>query len=222
MNILFVEDDLNLTNIISKGFKEEGFSIDTAEHLQDARAYLSMKEYCIIVLDKILPDGDGSAFCLELRKGGFNTPILLLSACTELDDIVGGLNNGADDYLKKPFHFPELIARVRALSKRKKNLQNHILKVQDLSINIMSREVKRDAKTIELRNNEFNLLLLLIKRKNNVVSKTEIIDYIWNLENFIDPNVLNVTVYNLRKKIEIVGKPKIIHTIRAIGYKVVE
>lgn len=222
MNILLVEDDLNLINTLNKGFAEEGFSIDTVECLQDAKTYLDMKEYCIIVLDKILPDGDGSKFCLKLRAEGLRTPILLLSACTEQDDIVGGLNNGADDYLKKPFHFPELIARMRALSKRKDNLQSHILKVQDLTINIMSREVKRAEKIIELRNNEFNLLLLLIKRKNNVVSKTEIIDYIWDLNTFIDPNVLNVTIYNLRKKIECIGKQKIIYTVRSIGYKIVE
>jgi len=222
MNILLVEDDKELVDILKKGLQEEGFLTDSVNSLDEAKGYLQMKSYNVIVLDRILPDGDGSSLCAELRNNGNNTPLLMLSACDECDDIVDGLNKGADDYLTKPFRFIELVARIRALSKRSNNLKSHILKVKDLTLNIMSREVKRSKELIELRNNEFNLLLLLMKRKNSVVSKTEIIDYIWNMENFIDPNLLNVTIYNLRKKIETPQDTKIIHTVRGIGYKIVE
>ncbi len=222
MNILLVEDDLNLTNTIAKGFKEEGFTLDTTVSIKEAKPYLYTKEYDVIILDKLLPDEDGTFFCLKLRQDNINTPVLILSACIELDDIVSALNNGADDYLTKPFRFAELVARVRALSKRQNNIANHILKAQDITLNIMSRAVKRNAKPIELRNNEFNLLLLLMKRKNNVVSKTEIIDYVWNIDDFVNPNILNVTIYNLRKKIESAGEAKIIQTVRGIGYKIAE
>ena len=222
MHVLIIEDDTNITNTIIQGLQEEGFSADVAVSTKDAYAILDVNTYDIIILDKMLPDGDGSVFCLQLRKDGINTPVLMLSACIELDDIVGGLNNGADDYLTKPFRFRELVARLRALSKRKNNIANHILTVGDITLNIMSREVKRAGKVIELRNNEFNLLLLLMKNKNNVVSKTEIIDYVWNIDDFIDPNVLNVTIYNLRKKLECIGEEKVIKTIRGIGYKIVE
>jgi len=222
MNILLVEDDKELVDTLTRGLHEEGFLIDSVSSIDEAKGYLQMKNYNVIVLDKILPDGDGSSLCFELRENGDNTPLLMLSACDECDDIVDGLNKGADDYLTKPFRFVELVARIRALSKRSNNLKSHILKVRDLTLNIMSREVKRGKELIELRNNEFNLLLLLMKRKNSVVSKTEIIDYIWNMENFIDPNLLNVTIYNLRKKIETTKDTKIIHTVRGIGYKIVE
>ncbi|WP_418640375.1 response regulator transcription factor [Sulfurimonas sp. ST-27] len=222
MNILLVEDDMELAAILTKGLQEEGICVDSVVLIDEASSYIQMKNYDVIVLDKILPDGDGSSFCYELRKNENNTPLLMLSASSTCDDIVDGLNKGADDYLTKPFRFIELVARVRALSKRSTNMKSHILKVRDLTLNIMSRELKKGDKIIELRNNEFNLLLLLMKRKNSVVSKTEIIDYIWNMENFIDPNLLNVTIYNLRKKIESSKDTKIIHTVRGIGYKIVE
>ncbi|WP_457748885.1 response regulator transcription factor [Sulfurimonas sp.] len=222
MNVLLIEDDKELVTTLKKGLYEEGMSVNSVLSIHEAKLYIQMNKYNVIILDKILPDGDGNSFCYELRENGDNTPILMLSACDECDDIVDSLNKGADDYMTKPFRFAELIARIRALSKRSNNMKSHILKVRDLTLNIMSREVKKGDKTIELRNNEFNLLLLLMKRKNNVVSKTEIIDYIWNIENFIDPNLLNVTIYNLRKKIETPHDPKIIYTVRGIGYKIVE
>ncbi|MDF1875962.1 response regulator transcription factor [Sulfurimonas sp. SAG-AH-194-I05] len=222
MNILLIDDDVNITKAIKQGLIEEGFRVDIAISIQEAKEKLDMTEYSLIILDKMLPDGDGSSFCLELRKDNVDTPVLMLSACIELDDIVGGLNNGADDYLGKPFRFRELVARIRTLSKRKSNIANHILKVQDITLNIMSREVTRSSQVIELRNNEFNILLLLIKRKNNVVSKTEIIDYVWNIDTFVDPNILNVTIYNLRKKLEYAGQEKVIKTVRGIGYKIVD
>ena len=222
MNILLIEDDINITKTVAQGLTEEGFDVDIAVSIHEAKEKIEMFEYDLIILDKILPDGDGTSFCLKLREDDINTPILILSVCAELDDIVGGLNNGADDYLTKPFKFRELVARARALSKRKNNIANHILKAKDITLNIMSREVKRAGKTIELRNNEFKILLLLMKRKNSVVSKTEIIDYVWNIGDFIDPNILNVTIYNLRKKLEFADKEKVIKTIRGVGYKIAD
>lgn len=222
MNILLVEDDLGITKAISLGLSEEGFGVDIALSIQEARKKIGVFEYDLIILDKILPDGDGSTYCLKLRQNGIDTPILMLSVCAELDDIVGSLNHGADDYLTKPFRFPELVARARTLLKRKNTISNHILKAKDVTLNIMSREVKRGNKVIELRNNEFKILFLLMKRKNTVVSKTEIIDYVWNPDYFIDPNILNVTIYNLRKKIETSEKEKIITTVRGIGYKITD
>ena len=223
MHVLIIEDDSNITDTIIQGLQEEGFYTDLAVSIKDAHTLLNINVYVydIIILDKMLPDGDGSLFCSQLRKENINTPVLMLSACIELDDIVGGLNNGADDYLTKPFRFRELVARLRTLSKRNNNIANHVLAVGDITLNIMSREVKRAGKVIELRNHEFNILLLLMKNKNNVVSKTEIIDNVWNIDDFIDPNVLNVTIYNLRKKLECVGEEKVIKTVRGIGYRIV-
>lgn len=222
MNILLIEDDIDTAKTITRGLIEEGFRVDIAMYIKEAKEKLEVLDYDLIIIDKMLPDGDGALFCLQLRQDNIKKPIMILSACIELDDIVSGLNNGADDYLTKPFRFRELVARIRALSKRTNNIANHILKAQDITLNIMSREVKRKGKIIELRNNEFNILLLLMKRKNNVVSKTEIIDYIWNIDDFIDQNILNVTIYNLRKRLECTGKEKVIKTVRGIGYKIVD
>lgn len=221
MNILFIEDDIELVKNLYSGFQEEGFSLDHVTSLAEAKYLLDIKEYSVIVLDRALSDGDGMNLCLNLRKNGNKTPIIILSAYSETYDIVKGLNSGADDYLKKPFSFVELIARIRALSRRKNDIMTHILKAKDLTLNIMSRVVKRDKQIIELRNNEYNLLLLLLKKKNQVVTKTEIIDFIWDINNFTDQNLLNVTVYNLRKKVESPTREKLIYTVRGIGYKIV-
>ncbi|WP_457598304.1 response regulator transcription factor [Hydrogenimonas sp.] len=222
MKVLLVEDDMELANTLQKSLHEEGFVPDCVDSIKAAKEYLQMKRYNAIILDRILPDGDGTAFCLELRKNGDKTPLLLLSIRNSVDDIVNGLNSGADDYLTKPFRFVELVARIRTISKRSTLIDNHLLKAKDITLNIMSREVRRGNKTIELRNNEFNLLLLLMKRKNSVVSREEIVDHIWDTESTIDPNLLNVTIYNLRKKIERPGQGRVIHTVKGIGYKIVD
>lgn len=222
MRVLLVEDDIELINVLIKGFKEEGIQLDGVIDTIKATDYIDMVNYDVIILDKNLPGLDGVSFCSRLRQLNNRTPILILSAEGDSDSKVNGLNGGADDYLEKPFHFPELIARIRALSKRTTNIQNHILKINGLSLNLMSRELKISDKIITLRNNEFNLLALLLKRKNQVVTKTEIIDYIWNLDDFFDLNILNVTVYNLRKKIELYEDKKLLHTVRGIGYKIVD
>jgi len=222
VRVLLVEDDIELINVLIKGFKEEGIQLDGVIDTIKATDYIDMVNYDVIILDKNLPGLDGVSFCSRLRQLNNRTPILILSAEGDSDSKVNGLNGGADDYLEKPFHFPELIARIRALSKRTTNIQNHILKINGLSLNLMSRELKISDKIITLRNNEFNLLALLLKRKNQVVTKTEIIDYIWNLDDFFDLNILNVTVYNLRKKIELYEDKKLLHTVRGIGYKIVD
>ncbi len=223
MRVLLVEDDVELAKTLHSGLEEEGFSLDCAYSVKVAKEYLQRKSYSVIVLDKILPDGDGTVFCHELRQKGCNTPLLMLSVCNEVDDIVNGLYSGADDYLTKPFRFAELVARIRTVSKRYSAIKSHIFKVRDLTLNAMSREVKRGGKIVDLRNNEFNLLLLLMKRKNGVVFREEIIEYVWGDENFTDPNLLNVTIYNLRKKIESGNKEdRLIHTIKGIGYKIVD
>ncbi len=222
MQVLLVEDDTDMANILFRGFKEEGIILDCVVNSEYADEYLAMKEYDVIILDRLLPGLDGVSYCELLRKRNISTPILILSSQSDVDSRVEGLNSGADDYLAKPFHFRELIARVRALSKRTMNVKNHILSVEELTLNLMSREVKRFGVKIDLRNNEFNLLALLLKHKNRVVTKTEIIDYIWSIHDFFDPNILNVTIYNLRKKIEIKKDKRLIYTVRGIGYKISE
>ncbi|MGA1863706.1 MAG: winged helix-turn-helix domain-containing protein [bacterium] len=219
MRILLVEDDLKIASFILKGMKEAGFVI---AHAADGEAglYMAVTEpYDTAIIDLMLPKLDGLSIIEKLRAQGINTPVIILSAKRTLNDRIKGLQTGGDDYLTKPFAFSELLARVHALIRRaSRTPEPTSLKIGDLSINLITREVIRDNKKIDLQFREFALLEYLMRNKGRVVSKTMIIEHVWDY-NF-DPrtNVVEARICKLREKIDKKFKKKLIHTIHGFGY----
>jgi two-component system, OmpR family, response regulator len=215
MRILVVEDEHKIANSIKRGFEQETWATDVAYDGEEGYDMASSEDYDVIVLDLMLPKMDGMEICKKLRAEEIHTPILMLTARGELVDRVDGLNSGADDYLVKPFAFEELLARVKALSRRPKETKNETLKVKDLSLNTNTFEVKRGVKNIELSRKEFALLEYLMRNAGKVVSKENIIAHVWDYESDILPNTVEVFIGYLREKI---GGDSI-KTIRGFGYK---
>lgn len=216
MRVLVVEDEHKIANSIKRGFEQETWATDVAYDGESGYDLASSESYDVIVLDLMLPKMDGMEMCKKLREEGIHTPILMLTARGELADKVGGLNSGADDYLVKPFAFEELLARVKALSRRPKETKNEELKTKDLSLNTNTFDVKVAGKSIELSRKEFALLEYLMRNAGRVVSKENIIAHVWDYESDILPNTVEVFIGYLRDKI---GKD-VIRTVRGFGYKV--
>ena len=216
MRILVVEDEHKIANSIKRGFEQETWATDVAYDGEEGYDMASSEDYDVIVLDLMLPKMDGVEICKKLRAEGIHIPILMLTARGELADKVGGLNSGADDYLVKPFAFEELLARVKALSRRPKQTSNEELKTKDLTLNTNTFEVKKDGKTIELSRKEFALLEYLMRNSGRVVSKENIIAHVWDYESDILPNTVEVFVGYLRDKIG----GDVIKTIRGFGYRI--
>ncbi|MGA2910919.1 MAG: response regulator transcription factor [Candidatus Microgenomates bacterium] len=216
MRILVVEDEHKIANSIKRGFEQESWATDVAYDGETGFDMASSEDYDVIVLDLMLPRMDGMEICRKLRAEENHTPILILTARGELADKVNGLNTGADDYLVKPFAFEELLARVRALSRRPKEGIGTTLKVKDLELNVNSFEVKKGSKVIELSRKEFALLEYLMRNAGKVVSKENIIAHVWDYESDILPNTVEVFVGYLRDKIG----GDFIKTVRGFGYKI--
>ena len=221
MRILVVEDEHKIASSIKKGLEQESYAVDLAYDGEQGYDFASTEEYDIIILDLLLPGIDGLTVCKKLREEKIHTPILMLTAKGELNDKVEGLNSGADDYLVKPFAFEELLARVRALIRRPKESLNTILTYEDLSLDPQKFEVKRKTTSIRLSKKEFALLEYLLRHKDSIVTKEQIIGHVWNYDADILPNTVEVYIGYLRNKI---GKPfkknqNLIHTIRGFGYK---
>ncbi len=215
MRILVVEDEHKIANSIKRGFEQETWATDVAYDGEEGYDMASSEDYDVIVLDLMLPKMDGMEICKKLRAEEIHTPILMLTARGELSDKVEGLNSGADDYLVKPFAFEELLARVKALSRRPKETKSEELKAKNLTLNTNSFEVKKDGKSIELSRKEFALLEYLMRNKGKVVSKDNIIAHVWDYESDILPNTVEVFIGYLREKI---GKD-LVKTVRGFGYK---
>jgi len=216
MRILVIEDEHKIANSIKRGFEQETWATDVAYDGEEGYDMASSEEYDVIVLDLMLPKLSGMEICKKLRSEEIHTPILMLTARGELADKVGGLNSGADDYLVKPFAFEELLARVKALSRRPKETKNEELKTKNLTLNTNTFDVKVDNKNIELSRKEFALLEYLMRNAGRVVSKENIIAHVWDYESDILPNTVEVFIGYLRDKI---GKD-VIKTMRGFGYKV--
>lgn len=216
MRILIIEDEHKIANSIKKGLEQETWAADVAYDGEEGYDLASSEEYDVIILDLMLPKMAGTEICKKLRSEGNNTPILMLTAKGSVNDRVEGLDSGADDYLVKPFAFEELLARIRALVRRPKEAQNSVLKVEDLTLDTNTFEVKRGGKNIELSRKEFALLEYLMRNSGRVVSKENIIAHVWNYEADILPNTVEVFVGYLRDK---VGEG-VIKTVRGFGYKV--
>lgn len=221
MRILVIEDEHKIAAAIKKGLEQEKYAVDVAYTGTDGYDLASTEEYDGILLDLLLPGMDGLSVCRKLRSQNIHTPILMLTAKGQTDDKVSGLDCGADDYLTKPFSFEELLARIRALSRRPKSTLTNILKIADLELNPQSFEVKRAGKIISLSSKEFSLLEYFLRHPSQVLSKAQIIAHVWNYDADILPNTVEVYIKNLRNKIDVPftkTKP-LIQTVRGFGYK---
>ncbi len=221
MRILVVEDEHRIASAIKKGLEQERFAVDLAFDGQAGYDLASTEEFDLIVLDLMLPRLDGLSICKKLRQDGLHTPILILTAKGQIQDKVTGLDSGADDYLTKPFSFEELIARIRALSRRPKTTLSSNLTVSDLTLDVRNFEAKRQGKNIRLSGKEFSLLEYLMRHPNRIMSKDQIISHVWNYDSEILPNTVEVYIRNLRQKIDLPFpslKP-LIQTVRGFGYK---
>ena len=220
MRILIVEDEHKIANSIKKGLEQESFAVDVVYDGMDGYEFATSYEYDVIILDRLLPKMDGLEVCKKLREEQIHTPILLLTAKGQIEDRVEGLNSGADDYLVKPFAFSELLARVKALTRRPHVNTGSVLSLDDLTLDTISFEVKRGKKLIPLSSKEFALLEYLIRHQNKILTKDQIINHVWNYDSSVLPNSVEVYIRHLRNKIDIpfVGK-NLIHTIRGFGYK---
>jgi len=219
MRLLVVEDDAALGQILVRGLIEEGYAVDLSTGVVDARHNASVNRYDTLVIDIGLPDGNGLDLCSELRSGGNQTPILMLTARDGLSDKVGGLDSGADDYLTKPFDFPELTARVRALTRRPPDTHKPLLEHGDISLDPASRRVWRGAITVPLTAREFGLLEQMLRRPDAVHSRTELLERGWDTNYDGLSNVVDVHIANLRRKLEMPALPPAIETVRGAGYR---
>lgn len=223
MRILIVEDEVKIASAIKRGLAQEGFSADIVEDGDSAVSYGSSPEYDVILLDWMIPgDYDGPAVCKQLRQDGIKTPILMLTAKGQVKEKVQGLNSGADDYLQKPFAFDELIARIHALLRRPDKVMATDIKLGKLTITPATKQVKYGDKDVALTAKEFSLLEYLVRNKERVVSKDELIDHVWSDDDDILPNTVEVYVGYLRNKIDRAHKVELIKTVGGFGYQVVE
>ncbi len=224
MKILIVEDEHRIAGAIKKGLEQEKYTVDIAYDGIEGFDLAVSEDYDLIILDLMLPGMDGYAICKNLRKQRIHIPILILTAKGQIQDKVEGLDCGADDYLTKPFAFEELLARIRALIRRPPQQMNTSLTILDLTLNPKTFMVVRDGREIHLSSKEYSLLEYLIRHKNTIVSKENIIQHVWNYDSDILPNTIEVYIRNLRNKIDrpfTKNKP-LIQTIRGFGYKIGE
>lgn len=220
MRILVVEDEHKIASAIKKGLEQERFAVDIAYSGVEGFDLAATEDYDCIILDLMLPEMDGFEFCRRLRQEKIQTPILILTARGNLDDKVQGLELGADDYLTKPFSFEELLARVRALIRRPRNLVDPVLKVADLELDTNSFEVKRGKRKILLSKKEYAVLEYLMRNEGKILTKEQIISHVWDYDADILPNTVEVFIKNLRRKIDRPFSRHLIKTIRGFGYKI--
>lgn len=221
MKVLVVEDEHRIATSISKGLNEEGFVVDLAYTGDDGLDLASTVDYDVIILDLMLPGISGLEVCKSLRDQEIYTPILILTAKSNLADKLTGFNAGADDYLGKPFAFEELLARVNSLSKRAHPKSITVLQVGDLTMNTKTWQVRRNGLDISLTSKEFSLLEYFMRHPNQILTKEQIIGYVWNYDSDILPNTVEVYIKKLRQKIDIAfsDRKPLIETVRGFGYK---
>ena len=218
MTILIVEDEKKLVDILKRAFKEERYSVDVAYDGEEGLEKGSKNNYSLIILDIMMPKKDGMTVCKELRKRGIHTPIIMLTARGTIEDKVLGLDLGADDYILKPFGIGELLARVRAVMRRRKTTDADIKKVGDLVMDKKKHEVTRAGKVIDLTPKEYKLLDTLITFHGEAINRRRLIDNAWGPEFQESNNELNVHIRYLRKKIDTNKNKPLIHTVRGVGF----
>jgi len=222
MRILVVEDEHKIANAIKRGLEQETYAVDVVYTGTEGLDLAETEDYDLLILDLMLPEIDGITITKTLRSHKNHTPILILTAKGNISEKVEGLDSGADDYLTKPFSFEELLARVRAVSRRPKSTLNPTLRVGSLELNSTTYEVTRDGKSIQLSSKEFSLLEYLMRNAGRTISKDSIMNHVWDYDADILPNTVEVYIKYLRNKID---KPfpdskPLIHTVRGFGYKI--
>lgn len=222
MKLLLVEDEPDLLSLIKTGLSEKNHSVSAAPDGQTAMEMIAMASFDVILLDVMLPDINGIEICRRLRAAGNFTPVLLLTALGSTENVVAGLNAGADDYLTKPFKLIELDARINALARRAGQEQRppETIVIDDLNIDNLSKIVKRGDETILLTAKEFKLLHYLARNNGNILSREQILENVWNINFDMSTNVVDVYINYLRKKIDRPYPNKLIHTIKGLGYVV--
>ncbi|MBR6594421.1 MAG: response regulator transcription factor [Clostridia bacterium] len=222
MRILIADDERDLNAVITRRLSMEKYTVDSCYDGEEALDYLRFAEYDAIVLDIMMPKKNGLEVLRQLRSSGDMTPVILLTAKDAISDRVEGLNTGADDYLIKPFSFDELIARLRAVTRRSCGIVTNVLTAGDLVMNLNTHTVTRGGKEISLSSKEFSILEYLVRNKGNVLSREKIEEHIWNYDYEGGSNVIDVYISYLRKKIDGDFETKLIHTIRGVGYIIKE
>lgn len=222
MKILVVEDEHRIAASIKKGLEQERFTVDVAFTGTQGYDLASSEEYDLILLDLLLPGMDGMAICSKLRKSGIHTPIIMLTAKGQTQDKIEGLNAGADDYLTKPFSFEELLARIRAISRRPKQAITEEIAVENLTLNTKTFAVSRMGTAISLSAREFALLEYLMRNQKSVLTKDQIVTHVWDYDADVLPNTVEVYIKKLRGKIDapFPKQKQLIQTVRGFGYKI--
>ncbi len=222
MKVLIIEDEQKIADSIKRGLEQERFTADVAYDGTSGYDMAASNGYDTIILDLMLPGMTGIEICKDLRDEGIETPILMLTAKGELDDKIEGFRVGSDDYLVKPFAFAELIARVRALTKRRKEGIADVIDYQDLHVDTTNFIVTRDGKNVTLSRKEFDLLVFLLRHSGNTMTKDQIIQSVWEYDSDVLPNTIEVYIGYLRNKIDkpFADKPPLIQTVRGFGYKI--
>jgi DNA-binding response OmpR family regulator len=218
MQVLVVEDERRMAELLRQGLEEEGHSVILAMDGKEGLAMAESHAFDAIVLDVMLPGMDGFSIAKKLRASRNQTPILMLTARDATEDMVAGLNLGADDYLVKPFSFDVLLARLRAVSRRGPIPQPVHLQVQDLLLNPASREVARGSRRVALTRTEYSLLELLMRRAGRVVTRESLIEAVWGFDSDVRSNTLDAFIRLVRDKVDVAGEQKLIHTVRGVGY----
>lgn len=220
MRILIVEDEINLNRIIGKHLQAEGFMVDSCYDGEEALEYIRTIEYDAIILDIMLPKKNGYEILQIMRRDQNDTPVIALTALTETPDVIRGLDFGADDYVKKPFDFDELMARIRVAMRRNTGRADNLYQCGDLSLDSKSHIVKRGDQELTLTRKEYALLELLIRNKNVVLTRDQIASNLWDIDFDAESNVIDVYIRYLRRKIDEGYEQKLIHTVRGVGYTI--
>jgi DNA-binding response OmpR family regulator len=218
MRVLVVEDEAKVARFLKQALEEEGHAVDTAGDGVEGGNLAHINPYDLILLDVQLPRMDGLQLAAELRRSGLACPILMLTSRDSTQDVVRGLNAGADDYLTKPFALEELLARVNAITRRQLGPATGILRHQDLEMDRLRRVVKRGGQTLDLAPREFRLLEFFLLNPERVVSRTTLLEKVWDMSFDPETNVVDAHISNLRKKLEEGSRPRLIHTVRGAGY----
>lgn len=220
MRVLIVEDERTIAAYVKRGLEEQGYAVDAAYDGREALEWLDAAPFDLVVLDVMLPELNGLEVCRELRARGFRMPVLMLTARDTIDDRVNGLDSGADDYLVKPFAIKELLARLRALTRRGADApKTPLLQVADLTLDTATQRVRRGGTSIELAAKEYAVLECLMRAPGRVLTRTMIAEHVWNYDSFNQSNVVDVYIRNLRRKIDDPFAVKLIHTVRGAGYR---
>ena len=222
MKILLAEDEVDLNNVVTRYLKKNGYSVDSVLDGEEALDYLEYSEYDLVILDIMMPKVDGFEVIKKLRDKGNHTSVLMLTARDSADDKVKGLDLGADDYIVKPFDFNELMARIRAVVRRKYGNSSNKLVIGDLILDTSEKSVTRAGKQIELTGKEYEVLEYLMQSKNRILSREQIKEHVWDFDYEGDSNIIDVLIKNIRKKIDVEAGEQIIYTKRGLGYVIKE